>query len=84
MLFPEMSLVGHAIDQTRRIMEALLGSDDELTEAIADVDPRAVEALCEFLQTLADQEAVCALSSKRTSSASPVGRCVVVKALATR
>lgn len=64
MLFPEMSLVDHAIEQTRKIMEASLGSDDELTEAIADVDPRAVEALRGFLVTLADQEAVCALEFK--------------------
>ena len=63
-LFPEMSLVGHAIEQTRRIMEASTGTDDELTEAIADADPRAVEALRGFLKTLADQEAVCTLESK--------------------
>ncbi len=61
MLFPEPSLVDQAIDQTRKIMEASLGTDDELTEAIADADPRAVEALRAFLQTLADQEAICAL-----------------------
>ena len=65
MCFPEMSLVDHAIEQTRRIMEASLGTDDELTEAIADVDLRAVEALRKFLQTLADQEAVCALEFKK-------------------
>ena len=63
--FPELSLVDHAIEQTRKIMEASLGTDDELTEAIADVDPRAVEALRGFLQTLADQEAVCALEFKK-------------------
>lgn len=63
-LFPELSLVDRAIEQTRRIMEASLGSDDELTEAIADADPRAVEALRGFLQTLADQEAVCTLEFK--------------------
>jgi hypothetical protein len=63
-LFPEPSLVDHAIEQTRRIMEASLGTDDELTEAIADADPRAVEALRGFLKTLGDQEAVCALEFK--------------------
>lgn len=64
MLFPEMSLIGHAIEQTLKIMEASLGTDDELTEAIAEADPRAVEALREFLQTIADREAVCALEFK--------------------
>lgn len=63
-LFPEQSLVDHAIEQTRRIMEASLGTDDELTEAIADADPRAVGALVEFLKTLSNQEAVCALEFK--------------------
>lgn len=63
-LFPELSLIDHAIEQTRKIMEASLGTDDELTEAIADANPRAVEVLRGFLQTLADQEAVCALEFK--------------------
>jgi len=63
-LFPEISPVNYAIEQTRKIMEASLATDDELTEAIAEADPRAVEALRGFLQTLADQEAVCALEFK--------------------
>lgn len=63
-LFPELSLVDHAIEQTLRIMEASVGTDDELTEAIADANPRAIEALRTFFQTLADQEAICALEFK--------------------
>lgn len=63
-LFTETSPVEHAIEQTQRIMEASLGTDDELTEAIAEADPRAVEALRAFLKTLSDQEAVCALEFK--------------------
>jgi len=60
-LFPKLSQIEHAIDQTRKIMEASLGTDDELTEAIAEADPRAVEALRGFLQTLVEHEAVCDL-----------------------
>jgi len=63
-LFPGFSQVDHAIEQTRRIMEASLGSDDELTEAIVDADPRAIEALRGFLQTLVENEAVCDLELK--------------------
>ena len=63
-LFPEESPVANAIEQTRSIMEASLGTDDELTEAIAETDPRAVDALRGFLKTLSDQEAVCALEFK--------------------
>jgi len=60
----DYSQVYHAIAQTRRIMEASLGSDDELTEAIVDADPRAIEALRGFLQTLVENEAVCDLELK--------------------
>jgi hypothetical protein len=59
--FPEMSPIDDAIEQARKIMEASRGSDDELTDAIADADPRAIDDLRLFLQTLAEQEAVCTL-----------------------
>ena len=58
--YPEVSEVAHALEQTRVIMAASLESDDDLGEAIVDADPRALDALHKFLQTLADQEAVCA------------------------
>lgn len=64
MLFPDASLVEHAIEQTKAIMEATLGTDDELTEAIADADPRAVESLRAFLEAVAEKEATCALEFK--------------------
>jgi hypothetical protein len=64
MLFPEMSLLESAIEQTKSIMEATKGTDDELTEAVSESDPRALETLRAFLKTLADQEAVCTLEFK--------------------
>lgn len=64
LLIPETSLVDHAIEQTKRILEACVGSDDDLTDAVADADPRAVEALRAFLAFLAEQDAVCALEFK--------------------
>lgn len=60
-LFPEHSPLDEALEQTYRIMEASLGTDDELTEAIVDADPRAVDALRSFLKTLAEQDAMCNL-----------------------
>ena len=60
--FPELSLVESAISQTRAILRASVGSDDELTDAIAGADPRALEAVRGFLKTLVDQEAVCDLA----------------------
>jgi hypothetical protein len=64
MLFPEASLVESAIEQAKVIMEASLASDDELTDAISETDPRALETMRDFLKTMADQEAICALEFK--------------------
>lgn len=64
MLFPEISLVEPAIEQTKSIMEATMGTDDELTDAVCEADPRALDTLRAFLKTLADQEAVCTLEFK--------------------
>jgi hypothetical protein len=75
MLFPELSLVEAAIEQTKTIMEATIGTDDELTDAVSEVDPRAIDALRAFLKTMADQEAVCTLQFKDTGfSFSDVGQ----------
>ena len=61
--FRELSPVESALEQTMSILEATLGTDETLTEAIPDTDPRALELLRAFLKKLADQEAVCALES---------------------
>ena len=63
-LFPEDSPLEPAIDQAKAIMKATLGTDDELTEALADIDPRAIEAIREFLDTMFSNEAVCTLEFK--------------------
>jgi len=63
-LFPKESPVEPAIDQAKAIMKASLGTDDELTEALSEIDPRALEALRKFLDTMAKNEAVCALEFK--------------------
>lgn len=57
----DLSSVEQAIEKVRVLMEATLGSDDDLTDTAAEVDPRAVVALHDFLKEMADQEAVCAL-----------------------
>jgi hypothetical protein len=53
-----------AIHQAKAIMQASLGTDDELTEALSEADPRALEAMRKFLETMAKSEAVCALEFK--------------------
>lgn len=63
-LFPESSRVSLAVDQIIKILKASLASDEELSEAISDVDSRAVESIQKFLHTVAEHEAVCALKFK--------------------
>ncbi len=64
LLFPELSPLGPAIELAKSILEASLGTDDELAEALSESDPRALDALRGFLKTIADHEAVCALEFK--------------------
>ena len=59
--FPDLSPVTEAIGQAKTIMEATLGTDDDLAEAASETDPRALAALREFIKTMADHDAVCSL-----------------------
>ena len=62
--FRELSPVESAIEQTMSILEATVGTDEILTDAVSDTDPRALELLRAFLKKMSDQEAVCALEFK--------------------
>ena len=62
--FRGVSPVDSAIKQTMAILEATVGTDEMLTEAVSDVDPRALGQLRAFLKRMADQEAVCTLEFK--------------------
>lgn len=64
MFFPELAPVESAIEQTKSILEATVGTDEILTDAISETDPRALEALRAFLKIMADQEAVFTLEFK--------------------
>lgn len=59
----DFSPVKKAIDQIMAIMESSMRSDDDLADAIADLDPRAIDAIRAFLGAVADDEAVCAIES---------------------
>ncbi len=58
------SPVESAIKQTMSILEATLGTDEMLTDAVSDADPRALEMLRAFLKKMADQGAVCTFEFK--------------------
>jgi len=62
-LTQDKSLLESAVDKTMAILKASVGTDDELSEAVSEADPRALKALRDFLNTLSNQEAVCALES---------------------
>jgi hypothetical protein len=62
--FDEPTPLEAAMGRTMAIMEASLGTDDELTEAVAEADPRALEALRKFLDEMSRNEAVCTLEFK--------------------
>lgn len=61
-LFDEESPLEAALERTRAIMEATLGDDDELSDSLAEVDPRAVEAMRRFLDELVTHDAVCSFA----------------------
>ena len=63
--FPEMSPVGPAVKRTMSILEAAVGSDDEmLLDTVFDAHPRALRAIRTFLNKMAVREATCALEFK--------------------
>ena len=62
--FRGVSPVESAIKQTISILEATVGTDEMLTDAVSDTDPRALELLRAFLKKMAAQEAVCTLEFK--------------------
>lgn len=57
----ESTPVEMAIIQVKKIFEASVGTDEQLSEAIDETDRRALGAIRNFLKTVADSDAVCAL-----------------------
>lgn len=63
-LFPKESPLEAAIAQTKAILQASLGTDDELSEALTETDPRALDAIRKFLELMAKNDATCSLAFK--------------------
>jgi hypothetical protein len=75
LLLEETSPVALALEQTRAILSATLGSDEELADSASETDPRALDKIRAFLQVLADSEAVCAMQYQdRSVKFSDVGQ----------
>ena len=63
-LLGELTPVERAIDGFKSILEASVGPDSQLAEAIGDVDSRAIKAVRDFLNDVAKEDEVCALEFK--------------------
>ena len=67
---PQLALAGEktpvelAIERVKEVLHASVGDDEQLAEAIADTDRRALKSLQDFLKKVADNDAVCALEFK--------------------
>lgn len=59
---PGESPLESALQQVSTILTSLSGSDDALAEAIADLHPRALNSLRDYLKLMADNHATCALT----------------------
>jgi hypothetical protein len=55
------SPTAQALEFTLTLLKSTLGTDDELTDAVAAADPGVLASLRAFLQMLVDNEAVCTL-----------------------
>lgn len=57
----DRSAVAEALDRTQSLLRGTLGTDDELADSAADADRRALDKVRAFLETLAENEAVCSV-----------------------
>lgn len=57
----EISPVAQALEHTQNLLQGTVGTDDQLADSAADTDPRALEKVRTFLQTLVDYDATCAV-----------------------
>ncbi|MEM4986263.1 hypothetical protein V8G57_02570 [Collimonas sp. H4R21] len=55
------SLVVLALERTQNFLESTVGTDDQLADSAAETDPRALDKMRAFLQTLADNDALVGL-----------------------
>jgi hypothetical protein len=66
-LFDDETALALAMAQTVELLRSVGGTDDELTEAVAGVDPRAIRELRNLLEVLAQNAAVCNLEFRDRS-----------------
>lgn len=57
----EASPVEQALEHTQNLLQGTVGTDDQLADSAADTDPRALDKVRAFLQTLVEYEAICTM-----------------------
>ena len=62
----EASPIAQALERTQNLLSGTIGTDDQLADSAADTDPRALEKIRIFLQTLADNDAICTVQYRET------------------
>ncbi len=63
----EVSPVAQALDHTQKLLASTLASDEELADSASETDPRAMDKVRAFLQTLAENEAICTMQYRERS-----------------
>jgi len=67
LLLEEASPVAQALERTQNLLQGIVGTDDQLADSAADTDPRALDKVRGFLQTLVDYEAICTMQYRDRS-----------------
>jgi hypothetical protein len=62
-----ISPVAQAIERTQNLLKSTLGTDEDLADSASETDPRALEKIRSFLQTLAENEAICTMQYQKNS-----------------
>lgn len=66
--FEEQTIVEQALERTRNLLQGMVNPDDELlADSAAELDQRALDKVRAFVNTLAENEAVCALQFRDTT-----------------
>ena len=62
-LLEEQSTIAVALESTRKLLQCSIEPDNDelLADAVAGIDPRALDKIRDFVKTLAENEATCAL-----------------------
>ena len=62
-----LSPVAQALERTQNLLKGTLGTDEELADSASETDLRALDKMRSFLNTLAENEAICTMEFQEKS-----------------